>query len=347
MIGIKGLARHLNLSIGTVSRALNNRPDVSKETRHRVGEAARELGYVPNQSGRSLRRGQTGVIAFMMQTSHEITGHGDTFIMGVFSGIQTALSRHHLDLIALLCPSDEDAADYLKRMVSRSFADGIILSSTQRVDPRINFLAERGVPFVTLGRSSTDAGQPWLDTDFAGMAQQSVERLTRKGHRRIAITVPDDDTNLGFIFADATRTALEARGLALDPELIFPFAPNEASGYAIARKVLATKDRPTAIVLLNPSLTTGLYRGLSEANVQPGRDIAVVGRDSPQSSYLSPSLTYFREDLDGLGIMLGKALLAAMPKYAKTYPIGTVRQVWPTELIEGESDAFDLVTRAN
>ena len=61
MIGIKRLAQHLNVSIGTVSRALNNRPDVNDETRKRVLEAARELGYVANQSGRSLRRGQTGV----------------------------------------------------------------------------------------------------------------------------------------------------------------------------------------------------------------------------------------------------------------------------------------------
>ncbi|MBU1175891.1 MAG: LacI family DNA-binding transcriptional regulator [Alphaproteobacteria bacterium] len=342
MIGIKRLAQQLNLSIGTVSRALNNRPDVSEATRRRVQDVARQLGYVPNQSGRSLRRGQTGVVAFMMQTGHNITGHGDTFIMGVFNGIQTALARHHLDLVALLCPSDEDAEGYLKRMVSRSFADGIILSSTQRVDRRIDFLAERGVPFVTLGRSQSDAGQPWIDTDFAGMAERSIDRLVRKGHRRIAITVPDDETNLGFVFTEAARAALAAHGLGLDPQLVFGFVPNEASGYDIADRLLALPDRPSAIVLLNPSLTTGLYRRLGEAGVEPGGDIAVIGRDSPQSPFLSPRLTYFREDLDSLGVALGKALLASMPRYAKAYPAGIIRQVWPTELIEGESDAFTL-----
>jgi DNA-binding LacI/PurR family transcriptional regulator len=342
MIGIKRLAKHLNLSIGTVSRALNNRPDVSPETRKRVHEAARELGYVPNQSGRSLRRGETGVVAFMMQTGHDITAHGDTFIMEVFNGIQTVLNRHHLDLVALLCPSDENAEDYLRRMVSRGFADGIILSATQRVDPRIDFLAESGVPFVTLGRSSTDAGQPFIDTDFAAMAQRSIECLAARGHRRIAITVPGDETNLGYVFAEAARTALLSLGLELDPELALPFVPKEASGYAIARKILAMKKRPTAIVLLNPSLTVGLYRGLVEAGVQPGRDIAIIGRDSPQSPYLSPSLTHFKEDLDGLGMTLGKALLGSMPKYANSYADSIVRQVWPIELVEGESDAFEI-----
>ncbi|WP_127902249.1 LacI family DNA-binding transcriptional regulator [Solirhodobacter olei] len=339
-IGIKGLAEHLNLSIGTVSRALNDRPDVNPETRKRVGEAALALGYVPNQSGRSLRRGQTGVIAFMMETGHEITGQGDAFFMSIFDGVQTVLGRHHLDLVALLCPSDEDAGDYLKRMVSRGIADGIIISSTKRIDPRIDFLASRGVPFVTLGRSSTDAGQPWIDIDFEAMARQAIDRLVARGHERIAVTVPDDDANLGHVFLDSARQAHSAHGLVLDPELALPFRPNEAGGYAVAGRLLALPERPTAVVLLNPSLAAGLYRGLSEAGVRPGRDIAVIGRESPQSPYLSPSLTRFREDLFGCGMALCEALLASMPRYADIYPTGTIRRIWPTELIDGESDAF-------
>jgi len=342
MIGIKRLAQHLNVSIGTVSRALNNRPDVNDETRRRVLKAASELGYVANQSGRSLRRGQTGVIGFMMRTGHEITGQGDTFFMSVFDGVQTVLSRHHLDLVAMLCSSDENADEYLRRMVSRGFADGIIISSTRRVDPRIDFLAEHNVPFVTLGRSTTDAGQPWLDLDFETIARQSIERLVARGHRRIAITVPNDDTNLGYIFADAAREALEAAGLTLPPERIIRFLPSESGGYAVAQELLALDPRPTAMVLNNEAVTTGFYRGLIEAGYLPGRDIAVIGRESPQSQFLSPTLTRFRQDLRDLGVVLGEALLASMPKYADVYPTGTVQKLWPAELIEGGSDAFEI-----
>ena len=342
MIGIKRLAEHLDISIGTVSRALNNRPDVSDETRKRVLEGAAELGYVPNQSGRSLRRGQTGVIGFMMQTGHEITGQGDTFFMSVFDGVQTVLSRHHLDLVAMLCSSDEDADQYLKRMVSRGFADAIIISSTQRVDPRIEFLAARKVPFVTLGRSTTDVGQPWLDVDFERIARESVDRFVAKGHRRIAITLPHDHVNLGYIFRQSAEEALQRHGLALDPALLIRSNPSEAGGYEIAKTILAQTDRPTAVVLVNESVSTGLYRGLTEGGVVPGRDIAVIGRDSAQSRFLSPRLTAFRQSLRDLGIALGEALLASMPKYAELYPMGTVRQIWPTELVEGESDAMVL-----
>lgn len=345
MIGIKRLAEHLEISIGTVSRALNNRPDVSEETRRRVLAGAAELGYVPNQSGRSLRRGQTGVIGFMMRTGHEITGQGDMFFMSVFDGVQTVLSRHHLDLVAMLCSSDEDADQYLKRMVSRGFADGIIISSTQYVDPRIDFLAARKVPFVTLGRSTTDAGQPWLDIDFDAIARQSVRRLVSRGHRRIAITLPHDDANLGHIFQKSAEAELSAHGLQLDPALLFRSTPNEAGGYGIAKAIVAQEDRATAVVLVNETVTTGLYRGLSEAGVLPGRDIAIIGRDSPQTGFLSPRLTAFRQSLGDLGIALGEALLASMPRYAELYPMGTVRKLWPAELIEGESDAM-VIDRA-
>jgi DNA-binding LacI/PurR family transcriptional regulator len=100
--------------------------------------------------------------------------------------------------------------------------------------------------------------------------------------------------------------------------------------------------RPTAVILVNESVTTGLYRGLTEAGCLPGRDIAVIGRDSAQSRFLSPRLTAFRQSLRELGIALGEALLASMPRYAELYPMGTVRKIWPAELVDGESDAMIL-----
>ncbi|THK36130.1 LacI family DNA-binding transcriptional regulator [Ensifer sp. MPMI2T] len=340
MKGIRRLAQHLDISIGTVSRALNGKPDVNEETRKRVLEAATELGYVPNQSGRSLRQGTTNIIGFMMQTGTEITGQGDIFFMSVFDGVQAVFARHKLDLVALLCSSQEDPNDYLRRVVARGFADGLILSATQRDDPRIEFLAERNIPFVTLGRSLTDAGQPWLDLDFEGMAQASIDRLVARGHRRIAITRPHDDVNLGYIFVDRCRRALAAHGLTLEEDLIFRSTPNEAGGYQIARDLLALEEPPTAIVLINETIAIGFYQALSEAGVKPGRDIAVIGRYSPHAHFLSPPLTCFRLSLRDLGIALAETLLSAMPAFKDHYPDAPANKVWPMELVEGESDSF-------
>ncbi|UUP19845.1 LacI family DNA-binding transcriptional regulator [Nitratireductor thuwali] len=341
MVGIRRVAQHLNLSIGTVSRALNGRPDVNEETRRRVLEAAGALGYAPNQAGRALRRGSTGVVGFMMQTGSEITGDGDTFFMSVFDGVQAVFSRHNLDLVVLLCSSREDPDDYLRRTVARGFADALIISATRREDSRIAYLAERGIPFIALGRSETDAGHPWIDLDFEGLARTGIDRLVAKGHRRIAVSAPADDANLGFVFLDSARTALEGHGLVLPPELVLRSPPNEIGGYQMARQVVAMEERPTAIVLVNETTAIGFYRGLRDAGLEPGRDIAVIGfRESPQAKFLSPPLTCFRIDLHALGEGLAEALLATMPGFQERYPLGTVRRIWPMSLITGESDGI-------
>jgi len=338
MKGIRQLAKHLGISIGTVSRALNAKPDVNKETRRRVLEAAETLGYVANQSGQALRKGSTGVIGFMMQTGQTSTGQGDTFFMSVFDGVQTVLARHKLDLVALLCSSEENADDYLRRIVARGFADGLILSAIRRYDPRLELLAQRNIPFITLGRSLTNVGQPWIDLDFEGMASMSVERLVARGHRLIAVTRPHDDLNFGHVFVQGCRQALARHGLTLPDEHILRCTPNEAGGYQAARQLVTAASRPTAILLVSEAITTGFYRGLQDAGIVPGRDIAVIGRASPHSHFLSPRLTGYDLSLRDLGIHLAQTLLGTMPAYKNMYTGHSAGLLWPMTLVEGESD---------
>ncbi|MDB5615097.1 MAG: LacI family transcriptional regulator, partial [Devosia sp.] len=96
--------------------------------------------------------------------------------------------------------------------------------------------------------------------------------------------------------------------------------------------------RPTGFVLTNEVMQVGLYRGLYDSGLHPGKDFAVIGRDSPHAHYLSPKLTCFAISLRDLGITLAEALLATMPAYAAQYPVGVVRKVLPMTLIEGDSD---------
>jgi len=336
MKGIRQLAEHLDISIGTVSRALNGKADVNPQTRQRVLEAAEKFGYVANQSGRSLRKGSTGVIGFMMQTGPEITAQGDTFFMSVFDGVQTVLARHDLDLVALLCSSSEDPDAYLQRTVARGFADAIILSATRRNDARFELLDRHKIPFISLGRSLTDVGQPWIDLDFEGMADAAMERLVRAGHREIGVVWPHGDLNLGYLFVERCRSILGTHGILLREENIFRAKPSEAGGYAVAKEIAARPSRPSAIALVNETLVTGLYKGLEEAGIRPGKDIAIVGRHSPHTQFLSPTLTGFSLSLHDLGVGLAEGLLSTMPAYQDVYA-SPHRRIWPMSLIEGGS----------
>ncbi|WP_137152653.1 LacI family DNA-binding transcriptional regulator [Devosia sp. FKR38] len=341
MKGIRRLAQQLDISIGTVSRALNGKPDVNEQTRARVLEAAAAMGYVPNQAGRSLREGSTKAIGFTIESGADTAGNGDNFFLGVIDGVQAAFSRHHLDLVVLPCSTEEDPSQYLRRMVARGMVDGMIISATHRRDARIELLANARLPFVALGRSGTPGPHPWIDLDFEGVVNRGVDRLVAKGHRRIAVGLPSNDINLGFVFFEGYKAALARHGIPFDPALIIRAGSSEQGGYQIAHELLNLPERPTAVILIYEMMAIGLYRRLNEAGVRPGRDIAVIGfREGPQSRFLSPPLTCFRLSLRDLGVALGESLLASMPAYAEIYPQGLVRRIWPLELVPGESDDF-------
>ena len=163
--------------------------------------------------------------------------------------------------------------------------------------------------------------------------------LKTAGHSRIAAAVPSNDINLGFVFLDGYKAALQRHGLPFDPSLVMRVPSSELGGYQLGHDILSMKDRPTAIILNYELLALGIYRQLAEAGLQPGRDLAIIGfRENPVSRFMSPRLTCFRLSLRDLGIALGEALLATMPAYADAYPLGTVQRIWPMELVPGERD---------
>ena len=344
---IRTLAGHLGLSIGTVSRALNGRKDVREATRVRVLEAVAALGYVPNHSGQTLRRGQTRTVAFILTPSPDSAAHGDPFFMALFGGIQAVLATRQLDLMVLLARNDEDQFGFLQRAVSRGLADGWLLSATMRNDPRIPFLLQRNVPFATLGRSLSGGTQPWIDLDFEAVAQRSVARLAAAGHRRIALADPASDINLGHVFADAYRAALDEAGLAFDPALLVRVGTDEAGGYDAVDALLRLPEPPTALILNGETMPVGAYRRLHEAGLRPGRDMALIGvRETPASRSLSPSLTCFTLSLHELGRHLAEALIQAMGAEGGGPPAHPVQRLWPMTLVEGMSDRFGDVPEA-
>lgn len=337
-MNIRDLARHLNVSIGTVSRALNARTGVSDETRRRVVEAARSLDYVPNQSGRSLRQGTTGLIAAMIPTSDD-KPLADTIFMAVLEGLRKYLESLGLDLMVLISGPGEEAYANLERTVGRGLVDGILISETLRRDKRIDYLLEKRIPFVAFGRSATSGHYPWIDLDVESIAEQAVARLAGMGHRRIAVAARDGGINYPHLLVAAYEKALRRRGMGIDPNLILPTPGTEQGGYRLGQTIMDMADRPTAVILTEDSMTVGLYRRLTESGLSPGHDLAIVGfQETPSARFLSPKLTCFRGAYKDLGARLGEALLGTIPAYAAPEPNPLIQTLWPMEMVIGESD---------
>jgi DNA-binding LacI/PurR family transcriptional regulator len=338
MRGIARLAQELGISTGTVSRALNGRPDVSKTTRELVLDAAKRLGYAPNQAARTLAQGTTRSVGFMMDLDRETAASSEYFFMGVFDGVQSVLTEHGLDLLVLPRPTKEPSLSYLERYVSRGVFDGMILAATQRVDPRIELLEAAGMPFATLGRSTSGKTYPWIDLDFEGVAHAAVDRLVAAGHKRIAITIPTSGINFGPLFEAAYRDALGRHGISFDPALVFPTGRNEDAGYRLVDEMAAAPNPPTALVLIFETVAIGIYRRLAELGKVAGRDLALIGfRDEPTVRFLTPSLTCFSAPLHDLGEDLARALLARIPGFATDPTAPPIRSLAPLTLRAGES----------
>ena len=240
--------------------------------------------------------------------------------------------------------SYDDEFARLKRIVERRQADGIILAGTRKKDPRLDYVAKCGFPFVAFGRSDSGGEHSWLDLDFEQGANLAVDRLVAQGHRRIAIGLPDDDAMQGHVHLAGYAQALRRHGIAYEQDLICRDELTERGGYRITEALLGRSVPPTAVLFQSDCMAVGAYRKLSEAGLQAGRDIAISGGvlTGEVSNFLFPRLTGYTVALHDLGVRLGEALLARMPTFGDQSPDTRVQQLWPLELQERNSDVMNV-----
>ncbi|WP_284945017.1 LacI family DNA-binding transcriptional regulator [Acidisoma cladoniae] len=335
--GIRDLAARLGISIGTVSRALNDRPDVNPETRQRVIEAAHAIGYVPQQSGRSLRKGATHNVGLLWEIPEGREAYGEPFFLSLFDGTQQVLSAGDYDLVIMPDQpgATRDPLARLRRIIQRRQVDALILPWTRTKDPRLDYLAEVGLPFVALGRSRSGGAHPWIDLDFERAAEIATARFIESGHTQIAIGIPADTLMQKRFFLAGYRRALKAAGLSFDKALVAEGEVTPAGGYAIATQLLHATPHPTAILTIDSGMAVGIYRRLAELGLRCGQDVAVIGgvHDTPMTEFLVPALTCFSLDTVALGRRLAELLLARLGGSADS-----VGELWPLTLVERQSD---------
>lgn len=308
-MGIRTLARELDLSIGTVSRALNGRPDVNEATRARVKAAAIASGYEPNQSGRSLRKGCTDMVAALVPTS--VIGPTVESIVGrVFEGVRRSLHRENVDLMVMFRGPDEDPLSSLQRVVSRRIADAIILTETRRRDPRIDCLNAARMRFVAFGRSAEAVAHPWVDFDFETAAGAAARVFAETGHRRVALVTDARDLGCNDILRRSFRAETERLGLSA--------VMLEARDCRLTDENRAALDdpagTPTAFLVGNETIAANLYGDLAAAGRPVGRGSAMISAlPSLRPAAVAPALSSFDTDLDAVGCAIGRQLLAIMP----------------------------------
>jgi len=332
-VTIRDVARRLNLSITTVSRALDGYDDVAAETRQRVIAVAREMGYIPSHAARQMRRQRTETLGYILPTA--LPRFADPFFSEFIAGLGDEATLHNFDLLVSTAPPDSAAEQALyRRWVQGRRVDGMVLSRMRLEDWRAQYLHDAGLPFVASGHSRTSVDFPYIEVDSRSGFAALVAHLVARGHRRIAyIGAPATLTLQADRFA-GYRDGLTAAGIAFDPALVAEGNLTRMSGYQAAQRLLALPQPPTAIIGVNDLTAIGAMRAARERGLVVGRDLAVAGFDGTEDAeHAEPPLTTLNQPVYDIARRLVKMLLAVIAGE----PLAERQVVLQPELIVRES----------
>ncbi len=299
-VTLKDIARELNLSVTTVSRALYGYDDVAEGTRQRVWSLAETLGYVPDTTAQRLRKGRTDTLGFVIPTFGP--RFSDPFFSEFLAALGNEAARLGFDLlVSTRAPGAEEQAAY-RRLVEGRRVDGLILVRTRRHDERVQYLTERSFPFVAFGRTDLEADYAYVDSDGEAGFRRLVEYLVGLGHRRIACLSADPELTFVSHRLAGYRAALVAHGITPDPRLLIQADLTQRGGYETAGRLLDQTEPPTALVCLNDLMALGAMRAAQQRGLIVGRDISITGFDDiPLAENAHPPLTTLEQPVYDIG----------------------------------------------
>ena len=307
MVATVDVARLAGVSTATVSRVLNDHPSVRPETRLKVEQAMRALGFRVSGAERALATAETKlVLALIPNLAH-------TFFADVFRGIAT--TAHERGYEVLLCETDSYRAHEraFTSMLDSHRYDGAISMSPMDTQ-RLGSAELRGMPAVACLQSAPDASIPHVSIDDRRAAKDAVLYLLSKGHRRIAMINMGDGALFAALRQDGYRDALREAGL---PERTDYVEFVDAIEYPLAelatRRLLALDEPPTAIFTVSDPLAVGAIKAALASGLKVPEDLAVVGFDDvPLASIFDPALTTMAQPRRVLGEQAMLMLLRRM-----------------------------------
>jgi LacI family transcriptional regulator len=305
---IREVASAAGVSIATVSRVLNGRPDVAPATREAVLRAVRDQRFSTNRSARALSGGRTGLVGVTLPLLEA------PYFAWILAGASEALDEQDMRIVlsATLHLHDREA-NLLDRLMHGT-TDAAILMLPEETSEELRALQRVGYPFVVVDpRVPLDHGIPTVSATNASGARAAVYHLLSLGHRRIAAL-----TGIGEWMASTERlngfhAAHAAAGVLSDPELIFEGDFTIEGGEAVGGALLDLRNPPTAVFALNDNMAVGVLRAARTRGLRVPEDFSVVGFDDTElAAMVTPALTTVRQPLVEMGRMAVSLLLRVL-----------------------------------
>lgn len=302
-VTIRDVAREADVSVATVSRVLNGKGPVHRETERRIHRVAKKLRYVPHGAARSLITRRTNTFGVLLP---DLYGE---FFSEVIRGIDLCARRAGFHLVVSSSHSDRAETESMIRAM-RGRVDGLIVLSPDERPPDLDSNLPKDFPVVLLNGAAV-RGYDTIDIDNFGGASTMVGHLHGLGHRRIAFICGPAGNHDASERLRGYRSAM--RSLPGTDTLEIPGDFGEAAGYDACARILKLRRRPTAIFAANDSMAIGLLYAFREAGLRVPEDFAIAGFDDiPIARFITPPLTSVRVPIAELGELATAILLDAV-----------------------------------
>jgi LacI family transcriptional regulator len=327
------VAKQSGVSVSTVSRVFNDYEDVSPATRERVLAVAKKLDYAPSAAARTLVRQQSQLIGVVLFTGYEHPDIHHPFFQEVLVGLKHGIGELGYDL--LLFASEQPGSShgrphsYLRRARHHS-VDGLVVMGVDRRDPEVEKLVRSSIPVIGVDLDVVGDHTSFVASDNIGGARLAVRHLHELGHTRIATIAGPSDLKPGADRTLGYRAEMVDLGLEIPTgyEIEGDFYPE--SGELAMRSLLDLPEPPTAVFAASDMMAVGAIRTLHAHGLSVPGDTAIVGFDDIQvAELLAPALTTVRQDMIGIGLAAGRALVEQIENPDATPPVLTL----PVELV--------------
>lgn len=323
---LETIAKLSKVSRSTVSRVINNHPNVNSSTRERVQEVIRKMNFQPNVAARGLAKGHTRVLGLVIPMGVAAL-FADPYFPSFIQGVSAACNVHDHSVMLWLAEPEYERRT-IRQIMYSGLIDGVIVASNLMDDPVVQALIEGDLPFILNGRHLSDNQVSYVDVDNVASARDAVLHLFRLGRRRVATIAGPRNMIAGADRLQGYIAALRDRGLAADPDLILESDFSETGGYSSMQRLLAHK--PDAVFVASDTMAVGALRALREAGLHVPEDVAIVGFDDmPLAARTDPPLTTVRQPIHRSGELATETLIDLIQ-----HPHSSPRRIiLPTELV--------------
>lgn len=309
-VTIYDVAREAGVSMATVSRVVNNNPNVKPQTRKKVFEAIERLGYRPNAVARGLASKKTTTVGVV------IPDISNSIFAEVARGIEDIANMYHYNII--LCNADKRKEKEIRviNTLLEKQVDGLVFMGGTVTEEHIQAFRTSAVPIVLCATTSNVVDIPSVDIDHETAASDAVELLIQNGHRRIAmISGTLEDSALGFLRYQGYKKSLEKAGIAVNEQYVRVGNYRYESGNESMKFFLERSDRPTAIFAANDEMAIGAIHAIQDAGLKVPEDISVVSVDNIRmASMVRPLLTTVAQPMYDIGAVSMRLLTKLMNK---------------------------------